>query len=614
VLVFGHARKKTFFFRIRLVDHIYLYRRIFMKSVKRGLGLLLVVAMLVGALAGCTKNTDPGTQQPATNNTGSTNTDSKQGSSSDSNSSTGDQGTDTTPVDAVPVYETLDKDVAGDISIMVWSGDSVYYEDLGHKDIAVEDLTSQNVAAVYAMAKAFNNKYPNVKINLWAKTDDPNANDTSWYQEMENFKAEHGKYPDVYASTDLVGDVSKGLVADLSVFADDPVYQSFNKSIMDIMNYYGFQAGLPQFMQPWAIWVNKDLAEQNNIDVPEPTWNIDEYTEFITSADGQTFWGEVELPIKNIDTGCDTLIKSMANYSGTGDRVDLTSEQVDKLLSYIPTWSKYTIWQQYGLGNVPQEVMDDGWWWGYRFFCRNYVLTSQGDPWMMGAAAAPGAEVNVVESSDWDIYPRPSTDYVGNNVGIVIDPMAIHNYAMDDGNPEWSDAEMAQFKLAYTFGSFWCGSTESFQARADQMFNDNGTLKSCLNDSFPLVTGAEFDKQMDIWYSVGIHERYGDAKLMPGFQYVLKLWQEGQLWDVSDKCYPYFVTEDGAQKACLYEWLNCYSADVAGVDVTEANWLDNVKARLADWNEVINARFVQADEGLRSGLTKYYGFTDADFK
>ena len=119
---------------------------------------------------------------------------------------------------------------------------------------------------------------------------------------------------------------------------------------------------------------------------------------------------------------------------------------------------------------------------------------------------------------------------------------------------------------------------------------------------------------MEIWYSVGIHQRYADAELMPGFQYVLELWQNGQLWDVSDKCYPYYVTEDGAQKTCLYEWLNCYSADVAGVDVTEANWLDNVKARLADWNEVINARFVQADDGLRSGLTKYYGFTDADFK
>ena len=64
-------------------------------------------------------------------------------------------------------------------------------------------------------------------------------------------------------------------------------------------------------------------------------------------------------------------------------------------------------------------------------------------------------------------------------MGIVIDPMAIHNYAMDDGNPEWSDAEKAQFDLAYAFGSFWCGATESLQARADQMFNDNGTIRTC---------------------------------------------------------------------------------------------------------------------------------------
>ena len=192
--------------------------------------------------------------------------------------------------------------------------------------------------------------------------------------------------------------------------------------------------------------------------------------------------------------------------------------------------------------------------------------------------------------------------------------MAIHNYAMDDGDPAWSDAEKAKLDLAYTFGAFWCGSTESFQARADQKYNDNGTLKSCLNDSFPLVTGDEFDKQMNIWYSVDVHQRYKDASLMPGFQYVLELWEKGQMWDVSDKCYPYYVTEDGAQKACLYEWQNFYSADVAGADVTDANWLDNVKARLADWNTVINKRFVESEKAIKEGLTKYYGFTDKDFK
>jgi len=43
-----------------------------------------------------------------------------------------------------------------------------------------------------------------------------------------------------------VGDVTKGLVADLSAFQNDPLYQTFNPAIMNMMNYYGFQGGLPQ--------------------------------------------------------------------------------------------------------------------------------------------------------------------------------------------------------------------------------------------------------------------------------------------------------------------------------------------------------------------------------
>ena len=63
--------------------------------------------------------------------------------------------------------------------------------------------------------------------------------------------------------------------------------------------------------------------------------------------------------------------------------------------------------------------------------------------------------------------------------------MAIHNYAMDDNNPEWSEAETTQFKLAYAFGSYWCGATEAMQARADSIYSDNGALRSSLNDPSP---------------------------------------------------------------------------------------------------------------------------------
>ena len=575
---------------------------------KRVLGLLLSVTMLASVLVGCGSN---GNDTPVSTD----NSESKVEQSSEVT----EQSSSVEEVNTTPFYKTLDPNVAGDIDVMVWSGDSTYHEDLGHAELAAEEITSQNVAAIYAMAKEFNKLYPNVKINLYAKADDPNANDTSWEQELENFKAEHGKYPDVYASNNLAGDTAKGMIADLSVYADDPLYQTFNQGIMATMNYYGFQAGLPQFVQPWGIFVNKALAEDNNIEVPDPDWDIDEYTDFITSADNQTFWGTVFAnPTQMIDTGVNTICAQMASYSGGGDRVNLASEEVMALLDYIPKWAESEIWTLYGAGAIDQAVIDDGWWWSYRFFCRNYVLVSPGDPWMVNSASLPQNEdgswpVNSVESSDWDIYPRPSTDYKGNTVGLVVDPMAIHNFAMDDGDAAWSDEEKAKMDLAYAFGSFWCGATEAMQARADQQYSNNGTLMSSLNDSFPLVTGEEFDKQMDIWYSTDIHARYGDADLMPGFQEVVRLWEDGQIWDVSDKTYPYFVTEDGTQKACLYEWLNVTSVDVVGVAVTDASWVDTVKANLADWNTKANERFRLAEESLKNGLKTYYGFTDADF-
>ena len=59
-----------------------------------------------------------------------------------------------------------------------------------------------------------------------------------------------------------------------------------------------------------------------------------------------------------------------------------------------------------------------------------------------------------VKADDWDIYPRPATDYQPCTVGVVLDPFVIYNYALDDGNPELSDEEYNKLKLAYTFATF----------------------------------------------------------------------------------------------------------------------------------------------------------------
>lgn len=562
---------------------------------KKLTALLLTSALTMGTLAGCGSNG------------GDTQTSGESQTSTDAVSTE----TGNTEQEAAS-YVELDPATSGELSIMVWSGDGQYYEDLGHQTLEAENITAQNVASVYAMAKKFNEKYPNVKINLYAKSGDPNANEVSWQQEMENFKAQHGKYPDIWASTNLVGDVEKGLAADLSVFADDPVYQSFNSSIMNMMNYYGMQAGLPQFIQPWGVYINKDLAEQNNIDVPDVNWTIDDYTLFISEGDKTTFWGAMDIPLSWINTGTKDINYSLVNHSGESDYVNLNSDAVKDMLSRVPTWADNTIWCQNDVGGVSEEIMNAGGWWSYQFFTKGYCLVNDGDPWMMGDAANPEITDNTV-TFDFDIYPRPATDYVGNTVGIVLDPMAIHNYAMDDGNPEMSADEETALKLAYTFGTYWVASTEAAQARADQQWNSGGALKTAANDSLPLVTGEEFDKQMQIWYSVPTHAEYADADKMPGWHKCLELWENGEMWDVSDKAYPMKIQEDGVDKECMYEWTYYYLEDVMTAKRASDGWLDEIKSKLAEWNTLANERFVKADADLRKALTDFYGYTEADF-
>ena len=511
-------------------------------------------------------------------------------------------------------YETLATGIEGDITVMLWSGSGTYMEDLGHQNLAPADLKGQNEAAVYALAKKFNETYPNIKINVYAKVGGPHDNETPWAQELENFKAEYGKYPDIYASTDLSGDIARGMVADLSVFSNDPIYKSFNPSIMKMMNYYGFQAGLPQFIQPWGVYVNKELAEQNNIDIPPIDWNIDEYTAFATSGDNKNFWGAMDIPMSFINTGTKDINYSLVNYSGKGDHVNLTSDAVADLLEYIPKWSKSAIWTQNDVGGVPVEVMETNGWWGFNFFKNGLCLSLDGDPWMMGDAANPTpGHWGTVQSNDWDIYPRPSTDYQENTIGIVLDPMAIHNYAMDDGSPEWVEEEKQKLQVAYTFAAFWAGSTDAVRARAEQLWTDQGVEKTALNDSLPLVTGEKFDEQMEIWYSTTTHQRFADANKMPGFQKVLELWEKGQFWDISDKTYPYYVMEDGTRREANYEWAYIYNKDITGALRTDPNWLDQVKAKIPDWNKKINERFDLAQQQLKDGLKEFYGFTDENF-
>ena len=530
-----------------------------------------------------------------------------------SGSSDGKDGSVDSPKD-LGVTTGLNADTKGDISIMVWSGDGKYYEDIGNPDSKAgkklsdaKNITASNVAQVYAVAQKFHEAYPNIKINLWSKSGDPDQyNTATWEEEMENFKAKYGKYPDIWASTDVTSDVKKGLVADLSVYKDDETYKSYNKSLMDKLNYYGFQAGIPSYTIPWGVWVNKSLAEDNNISVPDPDWTIDEFTRFVTKADDKTFWGIKAIPGTIINIGTEAIARNITKEN----KVDLNNEEVKSLLSYIPKWSDHTIDSAEGSGALTKEIVQESKGYTWYYFTNNRTLVNTTDPWFLTAGADKSAKDSdaYIDAADWDYYPFPSTKYTENSVKIVMDPMCIHNYAQDDGNTEWSKAETQKRDVAYTFASFWTASTVAKKAIYAQKFSENGEMKLAAGDSFPVVTGKAYDEQMDLWNSIDAHKLYKDKA---GFQEVLKIWKEGKntvvdYGDTCEKCWTKSVTENGEKKDTLYEWNHNGDEQVVGAWPGDKDWADNVKAKLSDWNSTINKRIDNAQTQLKDALKKYY--------
>lgn len=515
-------------------------------------------------------------------------------------------------------FNNLAADTTATLDIMVWSGDGQYHEDLGHKDLKPSELKGQNVAAIYAVAKEFNKIFPNIKINLFAKLDDPNGGGVSWEQEIENFKNDHGKYPDIWASNNVTRDISKGLVLDLSEFSENAYYKEMNESLLNMTNYYGFQAALPQYILPWGIYVNRELAEENNISAPSVNWNWTQYTNFVSKAKpANDFYGSWDAGMRLIRWA--TVEKQLQNNTVENAYIDITTTEFSNAVKQLPKQATTAVQSLFGLGELTaDDMVNIGNYWGYKAFADGKLLTYDGDPWMLGFSNIEG-DGNYVLSGDWDIYPCPAVNTNDNYVSAVLDPLCVYNYYEKTG--EVSENARKKALIAYAFSAFWTADTRSWEARANQQYCSSTTasgeaiLASALNDSFPIVTGEEFTKQMDLWYSTPGHAAYQNTTKFPGFAEVCRLWNDGKIYSVSDKAYPLSYTDsDGTAIDCLAYLTQFGNPDYVGnVTISDTTWANTYIAGIPEWNTRMNGYFTNAFALLETSLKNYYGFNDSDF-
>lgn len=517
----------------------------------------------------------------------------------------------TTTTEEEVVEYAIDFDVEAEINMISWAGDGRHYEDIGHTNLAVEDLTNSKVASVYANAKEFNKLFPNVEINFYGKKAGPDDGGVAWADEIDNYYNKYGAYPDIIPLTNVTGFLQSGYLADLSRFEGDYYYDKINPGLMEANNFYGFQAAMPGYFIPAGIFVNKSLIASENLDVPDPDWTFREFTNLITSGQkGQgtdTYVSVSGMPDWWIQQ--EFLYNQFYDGPVDGKYVSLNNDYTKEFFrTGVAKWSSYEIY-----GNADDTFLESVNSWGASAFSKGKSLIHGSEPWFITDYSTPDGWLP--GPTGFDMYPFPSYETGGENtIGTIVDPVGIYNSCVLDGQLDCSAEEEQQIAVAYTFQAFSSIDTRAWQARVDQEYTDAETglvVTGVLDSSFPITTGALYEEQMNLWFSAPRHQLYSDDSMI-GFQAVVDLIQSGNVKSVSDKSYPrFYIDPDSGEERVIYEeFLNYFSIDEVGID--DSGWYDAFAAKLPEWENLINTRLTKAFEDIQQGLIIYYGYTEDD--
>jgi hypothetical protein len=185
---------------------------------------------------------------------------------------------------------------------------------------------------------------------------------------------------------------------------------------------------------------------------------------------------------------------------------------------------------------------------------------------------------------------------------MVLDPMGIRNFALDDGDPMLSWEEYQLMRISWEFVRFYTADIRAARARSDYIFGQHEM--SALDEGFPLLTGQLYRDLMDLWFLAPERRDFADAHARPGFQHLLAMWDDGNFWGLWNNAFPLMSIQGASVIDSATEWNS--RATVGGIRVNQAGWLPNVIARLPDWNESTNARFASRFANIDARIEMYY--------
>jgi len=576
-----------------------------MKAIKKA----LIVSLLLGVLAflvacGGGNNNDGGGNEPTTNDT-----------------TTNQVGTATTPADTgnnagtevAHAHPDFDDSIVGELYIMTWHGHGYLTRNAGHQDFHyTEKPGGLNFASLYATARVFNEIWPNVTINIYE------AEGGDVEQSRANFRAVHGRYPDIFLSPNITADIRRGMVADLTHMRDDPRFQRIQPAMLDAYTIGGRLFGIPWEVVLGGVYVNYELADLHNINPPRLDWNLDDFSSFVGHTDNRRYWGMFEVPTEFLDAGTPYTWYAINNAFRTGQtpQINLESEAVHHMLSQVTPWSRTALQNVRWQNQDPPGLWDMHWGWRIRFWSQNILLVTATNDWELPRVATEG-EVDQIKamSENWDYVPFPSTPFMPNTINVRSMPWVIFNYAQHLNNsPEWTPEAQELLDVALLFYLFYSTDTRAWEARSQQMVWSGTavdapgvyreTFATRVRFYMPIVhDSAEFNRQMQTLYSTDGFRRLQNQNDFPGWHKMLDIFQNGTTINIP---FPIQVEEGGTLVNVMHEWQNRFNEEFVGAATHDAHWLDTVLAHLPEWNRNANERLARFEQEMLEAIARWY--------
>ena len=510
-----------------------------------------------------------------------------------------DIGTDFTP-NLDFGWTGIDLNTHGELSIKVWGGNGTeIFWDAGRYAHDPSTILNNVNAGIIAAAQVFNQYFPNVVINAVNITGRGGGGVAGRIDDRNMFLHEHGRLLDVFYVSSVPVEMELGLISPLCLFADDPVWDLFNPTILNVMNMFNRLFAVPVYIIPQGFYFNRGMAEQHNLDAPPVNWTFHDYAFLARQFRTDEFFGANDFAFYLLDTGTAGFWHNLV-FRQQGDPFTfLDHESTRWMLGEVPLIRPFTLTGQRHVGTQGAAWVDGRG--GWRLFAEGGIMIHHGDAMMLTYAGSP-THSNRVQVNDWDVLPRPSTDWVPNHMGTIADAMGLFHYAMlsDSTAPGILSHEgLLQKQLAWEFLRFFAADIRAFHARNNFVWGHYDNVAS--NAGFSYLTGQLYRDVMDIWFDNPCREIFANPNRFPGLHYMMDLWEQGNFWRFTHNIFPW---NDSAGTAISTEWN---SRSAGGVTAHAPNWRDEMLVRLPVFDIDFNNRWEYRFFELYNNMRRWYG-------